>query len=139
MLRKFLTHPAVIPFILVLQLIPLLVFPAQSYSPASQEWWLPVLLGFLAFISTLQLLIRRSHATWPWYLISFAQGFNIISRLMMLMPHAMVVVDGVDRFNTPYVLLSLLAMVWSGLMLWYGEQPEVRRSVFRTREATRAG
>ena len=90
MLRKILSTRIVIYVILVLQLVPLLMFPRPRTHLNSQEWWLPVLLSFLVVIALVQLLIRRSQASWPWYLLSFAQGFNIISRLMMLLPHATV-------------------------------------------------
>lgn len=138
MIRRALTRAPAIPIVLCLQFIPLLLFPSQSYMSTSQEWWLPALLAFFALIGVIQLLIRRSPAAWPWYLISFAQGFNIISRLMLLMPHAMIVVDGQDRFNSPYVLMSVAAMLWSGFLLWYCELPEVRGSVFRDRAARTA-
>lgn len=133
MVRRLITRPEIVPIILVLQLVPLLLFPAPSFSANSQEWWLPALLAIFALIGLVQLLLRRSAASAPWYLISFAQGFNIISRLLLLMPHAMVVVDKQDRFNTPYVLLSLLAMIWSAFLLWYNELPEVRGSFFRSK------
>lgn len=138
MVRKLITRPGIVPVMLVLQLVPLLLFPVRSYAPNSQEWWLPVLLAFFALVGLVQLLVRRSAAPAPWYLISFAQGFNIISRLLLLMPHAMVVVDKQDRLNTSYVLLTLLAMLWSAFLLWYSELPEVRSSFFRSRPARAA-
>lgn len=130
MLRKFLVRPAVVPVIVGIQFVPLLLFPTSSYSPSSQEWWLPVLLSSMVLVAILQLFIRRSPAMWPWHLLSFAQGFNIISRLMMLMPHAMVVTDQQERFNTGYVLLTILAMLGSAFMIGYCELPEVRNSIF---------
>ena len=64
MLRKALTHRAMIPVILCLQVVPLLVFPRSSYTLKSQEWWLPVLLTCFVVIGLVQLLARRSLTAW---------------------------------------------------------------------------
>jgi hypothetical protein len=129
MFRRLLTRPRVIPVLMCLQIVPLLLFPASAFSAKTQEWWLPVLLAFLTILALVQLYLRRSVAMWPWYILSFCQGLNIISRLMMLMPHATVVADGGQRFNGAYVGLSVLAMLFSAAALWYGELPEVRGSI----------
>lgn len=138
MLRRALTRPRLIPLLLCFQVVPLLLFPASAYTLKTQEWWLPALLTFLTVLALVQLLLRRSQAPWPWYLLSFSQGFNIISRLMMLMPHATLFVDGVQRFHTSYVTLTLASIVISAATLWYNELPEVRASVNRTGSARKA-
>lgn len=107
--------------------VPILLLPASSFSPSSQEWWLPVLLCFLTAIALVQLLIRRSDAAWPWRLISFSQGMSVISRLMMLMPHLTVLVDGVNRFDGLYVALAAFSVLFSVLEIGYCGLPEVRR------------
>lgn len=117
--------------LLWLQFIPLVIFPLESFSPSSQEWWLPVLLTFLAIIGVFQILIRKSDQPWPWYLMSFSQGFNLISRLMMVMPHAMMNQAGVQVFNAPYVIISVISMGLSVFYLWYAELPEVRMGMLR--------
>lgn len=129
--RAGLVRPGMIRGVLLLQPVPLLLFPPESFSAQSQQWWLPVLLAMMVAVADAQLLWRRSHQVWPWQLLAFAQGFNIISRLMMVWPHATLVVGGVTVFNTPYVLLSLLAMALSALSLWYLELPEVRQGLMR--------
>jgi hypothetical protein len=131
MLRPFLARPTTIIAILFIQLIPLLLFPPTSYSLKTQEWWLPVLLVVFTLIGVFQLVFRRSAAQWPWYLVSFAQGFNIISRLMMLMPHATYNVSGKQEFNTLYVSLTICSMLFSGFLLWYTELPEVRLGLLK--------
>ncbi len=123
---KNLDSRAAISVILVLQLIPLLLFPAESFSGSTQEWWLPAILALLVVIGDIALIVQHSEATWPWKLIAFAQGFNIISRLMMVYPHATINVEGRFALNTPYLLLSLVAMVASAFMLWYIDRPVVR-------------
>jgi hypothetical protein len=125
MLRKTLSNRVLIPILMCLQIIPLLIFPASSYTLKSQEWWLPALLTFLVVIALVQVLIRRTSKAWPWYLISFAQGFNIISRMMMLMPHTTFNVGGKQVLNGPYVLLAVISMVLSAFEIWYCELPEV--------------
>ena len=128
MLRQTLIKPRFIKLFLILQVIPLILFPPESFK--TQEWWLPVLLAVLVVIAVIQL-YRHSLALWPWYLISFAQGFNIISRLMMIMPHATRNDNGVQVFNTPYVVLTLLSLLLSSFLLWYTELPEVRLGLVR--------
>jgi hypothetical protein len=112
--------------ILTLQVIPLLLFPADSFAATSQEWWLPLLLGIMVVTADLQLLVRRSHAVWPWHLLIFAQGFNIISRIMMLWAHATKTVGNATVLNLPYLAFTLVAIAWSAFLLWYLELPEVR-------------
>ncbi len=129
MLKKALSARGAIPVILCFQVVPLLVFPPSSYSIASQEWWLPVLLTCLVIIALVQILIRRTSAAWPWYLVSFAQGVNIISRLMMILPHATVNHDGTQVFNATYVAISAAAMILSAFEIWYNDLPEVRRKL----------
>jgi hypothetical protein len=117
--------------VLVLQLVPLVLFPRESFSSKTQEWWLPVLLALLVVWADFELLVRRNDQTWPWYLMSFSQGFNIISRIMTLWPHATVTVSKVDMLNWPYILLAFIAMALSVLCLWYLEQPDVRLGLLR--------
>ncbi len=131
MLRRTLTSKSLIVFVLVLQFVPFILFPPESFSPTSQEWWLPVLLAILALIAVVELVVRGSAQIWPWYLMAFSQGFNIISRIMMFWPHATVVVNKANMPNWPYVILSLLSIALSAFMLWYIELPEVRMGLVR--------
>jgi len=108
------------------------MFPPQNYSPQTQEWWLPVLLTFLVIIALFQILIRRSQAAWPWYLVSFAQGVSIISRIMMLLPHTTVNSEGTQVFNASYFIVAVVSMLLSAFEIWYNDLPEVRRSLFAT-------
>jgi hypothetical protein len=132
MLRKLLTRRISIHIILCLQIVPLLIFPVSSFSAKTQEWWLPLLLTCFVLIGLFQLLIRRSVVSWPWHLLSFAQGFSIISRLMMLMPHATEYVDKVQRFNTDYVVITVASMLLSTFVIWYIDLPEVRNELLNS-------
>ncbi len=109
--------------ILIAQLIPLVLFPPSSFSPTSQEWWLPVLLAVLVVIAVVELLVRHGTAVWPWNLMAFAQGFNIISRLMLLWPHA---TFGAGGLNLLYIGITLLSIVLSVALLLYLERPDIR-------------
>ncbi|MHB1120488.1 MAG: hypothetical protein ACYC11_10555, partial [Bellilinea sp.] len=104
MLRKNISQPTVVTILLILQFIPLLLFPVEIYSPTSQQWWLPVILTILAILAVIKITIQRSSELWPWYLVSFSQGFNIISRLMMLMPHATYNVEGSQVADIAYII-----------------------------------
>ncbi len=115
--------------LLLAQPIPLLLFPPASFAPNSQEWWLPALLAVMVLIAGGELLLRRTHAVWPWHLMVFAQGFNIISRIMMVWSHATRIVGGATVINMPYVALTVLAMAGSAFLLWYLELPGVRRAI----------
>ena len=131
MIRERLTQKTSIQILLIIQLLPLVIFPAASYSPTSQEWWLPILLAVMVIWADVELLVRKNTALWPWYLLGFSQGFNVISRLLMLMPRITVGVDGVEQFNTVYVVFAVVSCLMSAFILWYAEQPEVRMGLFR--------
>lgn len=130
MLRRYITGRGIIPLLLCLQIAPLVVFPASSYSLSTQEWWLPFFLSILTIVALVQLLIRKNVSVWPWYLLSFAQGFNIISRLMMVLPHATISgADGSVSANVPYLVISFASLIISALAIWYNELPEVRQKL----------
>jgi hypothetical protein len=129
MLRKLLSARGVIPVIMCFQVVPLLLFPLSTYSVKNQDWWLPVLLTFFVIIALVQIFIRRAITAWPWYLVSFAQGVNIISRIMMLMPHATVNHEGTQELNGTYLIIAVVAMLLSAFEIWYNELPEVRRKI----------
>jgi hypothetical protein len=128
-MRKLLCRPGFMIPLFVIQFVPLVIFPASSYSTTTQEWWLPVLISVMALVATLQLLLRYRPVPWPWYILNFAQGTNIISRLMLLMPHASVHVGSAIRLNVPYVVLTFVSMLLSAFFIWYFELVEVRRAV----------
>ena len=130
-MRKALTGPGVIIALLFTQFIPLVLFPADSFSPTSQVWWLPIMLAVMVLVADFALVVRRSISVGPWYLISFVQGFNIISRLMMVWPHATQDIGGQATFYGLYVGLTIISLVWSAFLLWYFELPEVRNGLLR--------
>ncbi|NMB55568.1 MAG: hypothetical protein GYA15_12785 [Leptolinea sp.] len=131
-MKKAVLNRSLIVPLFILQLVPLVVFTPESYAMTTQEWWLPLLLAVLSIFATFELLIRHNPESWPWYLLAFSQGFNIISRLMMLMPHTTAIVEQNQVFNTPYVIIAVICIAVSWFFLWYLEQPEIRMNVMNT-------
>lgn len=129
--RRALTNPALVTAVLVLQWVPLILFPSASFSSTTQEWWLPVLLVLMVIVAAIYLIIRRTPSRWPWDLLAFAQGFNIISRLMMVWSHSADQVGDRWVMNVPYVTLTLISILLSAAILWYTEKPDVRVTFLR--------
>jgi len=136
MLRKNISQPATVAILLFVQIIPLMIFPLDIFNSGSQQWWLPLLLTALAIFATVKIVFQRTTELWPWYLVSFSQGFNIISRLMMLMPHATRNAGGVQVADSAYLITNVLAIVISFGYIMFAELPEVRLSLLtRKKEA----
>jgi hypothetical protein len=131
MKRSSLSSKKVIIAFMFLQLIPIILFPASVFNLRSQEWWLPVLLMIMALIGLIQLVFLHNPLPNPWYLINFAQGFNVISRLLMLFPHITANSDGKQVFNTAYVILTVIAMAFSAFLINYFERADVRLELLR--------
>jgi hypothetical protein len=131
MVRQAIAKKPMIVFLLVVQFIPLILFPPSIYTATNQDWWLPLLLLVMILAADYQIIFQKRDVMWPWYLLSFAQGFNIISRLMMMFPHATINVAGQEVFNTGYISLTFLSMLLSTFILWFIELPEVRMVMLR--------
>jgi hypothetical protein len=133
MFRRLITNPRIIIVIIIAQLVPLVLFPPSVFMPTNQEWWLPAILAFLTVIAIVELLIHRTDTVkWAWDLISFSQGFNLISRMLLLFPHMTVNLNGVWKFNTLYTILTILSMLMSVFILWYIELPEVKKGLLKS-------
>lgn len=131
MLPPGLMTRSAITAILILQFVPLLLLPPEAFGPTTQEWWLPAMLAALALLAAAELVGRGSLKLWPWHLMIFAHGFNIISRLMTVWAHATKIVGGQTVANLPYLLTAGLAVAGSAFLLWYFEQPAVRMGLLR--------
>ncbi|KAF0111223.1 MAG: hypothetical protein FD147_1161 [Chloroflexi bacterium] len=130
MIRIDFANPRLIKTILFLQFLPLLLFPPSTFKLTSQAWWLPAILVILAIVGVIQV-FRKSAAAWPLMLTSFAQGFNIISRLLMLMPQSTQGTTDGSLFNGQYFVFTVIAMAASAFILWYVEKPEVKQQLMR--------
>ncbi len=128
MKRSGFTQPAVIKVILAVGIFAILLFPPETFDVTSQEWWLPAILVVLSLVGISQI-IRRSSAPWPVYLVAFAQGFNVISRLLMIMPQSTSEVNGTQVVNGTYLVMTIFSIIVSWLILWYIELPEVKQQL----------
>jgi hypothetical protein len=123
---QFFSNPKFLYTLLVLQFIPLLLNTPSVFVLTSQEWWLPALLVLMSLVGTIQVFCHKV-APWSLSLISFAHGFNIISRLMILLPKS---TSGAS-FDGLYFSLTLVAMLISTFMLWLLELPQARQILTR--------
>ena len=128
-IRQQLTSRRMLITLLIAQIIALLLFPPESFAVTTQEWWLPALLVIMVIIADIELIGRRNDRPWPWYIISFANGFNIISRIMMVWSHA--AIPGTNEPNVVYILFTIISIAISTFMLNYTEWPEVRMGLLR--------
>lgn len=131
MRRSVLSQPLAIIIILLLQIIPLLMFPPDVFVPTSQVWWLPAILVICVLVANFQIIVRRSHSVNPWLLIGFAQGFNVISRLMMVWPNATVTTEAGVAVDWVYVILTIISIAVSWWLLIYTEKPEIREGLLK--------
>ena len=128
---SFTSRPPVIIAILLLQIIPLLLFPPDVFQPMSQVWWLPAILVICVLVANFQIIVRRSSHVNPWLLIGFAQGFNIISRLMMVWANAYNNTAAGPTVDWVYLILTLISMGASAWLLIYTEKPAIREGLLR--------
>ncbi len=122
MKNSFLRNKGFLYTVLFLQIIPLLLFPPSVFELSSQKWWLPAILVLLTILATAQLL-RKVVAPWALYMIAFTHGFNIISRLLMLLPQS----TETSAFDGLYFVFSVISILLSALILWLVELPQVRQ------------
>ncbi len=127
MQRQTITSRGFIILVLILQFIPLVLFPPDQLAGLTEATWLGISLAIMALVSVLALLVGRVRSIWPWNLLSFSHGFNIISRLLMLWPN----VVNAGGANGLYLVIAAVAMVLSVLFLWYNEVPDVRTRLAR--------
>jgi hypothetical protein len=103
--------------LMVIQFIPLLLIPPSTIQADSQVLTIPVFLVLLAAIATAALAMGNRTA-WPRTMLIFAQGINVVIRLMMLVSQAV----SAGRLDALFVLASLLAIGTSGTVLYMLDQ-----------------
>ena len=113
-----------------------MLLPLENFAPSSQEPWLPALLVIMVIIADVELIARRSPAMWPWLLMAFDQGFNVISRMMIIWSHATVMTGSGPVPNWTYIILAVISMALSAFLLTYSERPDVRVGLLRQRGST---
>lgn len=113
---------------LILQFVPLVLYPPDLLARFSEGTWLGLSVAVMALIAVIGLVSGRVQSLWPWYLLSFCHGFNIIGRLMLVWPAATSDSSGA---NTLYLIVTIVAILLSLAFLWYNELPDVRTRLAR--------
>lgn len=112
--------PPFVSAILLLQFIPLLIFPPSLLMAA------PVMIGVVAiFFVSMGILALRGSA-WALTMSLYCQGMNVIVRLMMLLPNAM---SGEGVLDTAFVTAMLLGVTISTWLLFRLDRPDVRKAL----------
>jgi hypothetical protein len=96
-----------------------------------RELLTPASIASMVVVAAIEVIVRRGTAIWPWTLMVFAQGFNIISRIMMVWSHATVSDSGVTSPNWTYLVMTLASILLSAFLLTYLERPDVRSGLLR--------
>jgi hypothetical protein len=105
-----------------LQLIPLLLFPPSILL----EGILAVGVVVVAIVALGFMLLRKR--AWALTMSIFIQGLNVVVRLMMLFPHALVSGAG-SRIDVAFVVSSLLAIAISAWFLLRLDRSDIRMAV----------
>ena len=106
-----------------LQLIPLLIFPPSVLL----EGLLAVGVVAVAIVG-LGFMLLRGRA-WALTMSIFIQGLNVVVRLMMLFPHALVSGSTGGGIDVAFVVSSLLAIAISGWFLLRLDRADIRMAV----------
>jgi len=112
--------PPFVSAILLLQFIPLLIFPPGSLTGA------PVLIGLVAVFFVFMGILALRGSAWALTMSLFCQGMNVIVRLMMLFPNAL---SAEGAFNTAFVTAMLLGVAISTWLLFRLDRPDVRKAL----------
>jgi len=103
-----------------LQLIPLLIFPPSVLI----EGLLAVGVVAVAIVGLGFMLLRKR--AWALTMSIFIQGLNIVVRLMMLFPHALLSASAGKGIDVAFIVSSLLAIAISGWFLLRLDRPDIR-------------
>jgi hypothetical protein len=106
-----------------LQLIPLLIFPPSILV----EGILAVGVVAVAIVALGFMLLRKR--AWALTMSIFIQGMNIVVRLMMLFPHALLSGSAGKGVDVAFVVSSILSIAISGWFLLRLDRPDIRMAV----------
>jgi len=106
--------------IAIVQFIPTLLFPPAVLGGASIAILVVPLLLFALLGWGLV-----THRRWALTLSIFVQGFNIIIRVLMLLPRIMT--NG--RLDAPWLITSFAAMILSMVLLVYLDKPDIQIAI----------
>ncbi len=106
-----------------LQLIPLLIFPPSILV----EGVLAVGMVAVAIVALGFMLLRKR--AWALTMSIFVQGLNIVVRLMMLFPHALLTGSAGKSVDVAFIVSSILSIAISGWFLLRLDRPDIRMAV----------
>jgi hypothetical protein len=107
--------------IIVLQIIPLLLFP---FNFLVSGWW-AILFMIVIFVLLGIALLRGK--LWALTMSIFLQGINAVIRIMMFFPNAQNIADG--SLNWPFVITSTLSIILSIWFLLRLDKPDIRSTI----------
>jgi len=107
--------------IIVLQIIPLLLFP---FNYLTSGWW-AILFVIVIFVLLGIALLRGK--LWALTMSIFLQGINAVIRIMMFLPNAQNIADG--SLNLPFVITSTLSIILSIWFLLRLDKSDIRSTI----------
>jgi len=120
----FANKPRSLVLIALLQVVPIALLPPGSYRGLG----IPVIAVGIVLFGILGASLLRGRR-WARSAAIFAQGMNIIVRLLMSLSNAMVDVQGAARPNVPFLVTAVVSMALSGLVLYAIDQPEIEMAM----------
>ena len=110
--------------IYLLQIIPLLVFPLDTLKSGI------IVVGILVVVFALLGYGLWRGRNWALSLSLTLQGFNVVVRLMMLFPNALMrLPEGGFVFDLPYLTLSAISIGLSLFFLLRLDRPDIRATI----------
>jgi hypothetical protein len=110
--------------IYLFQIVPLLIFPLDTLKSGI------VVVGILAVTFALLGYGLWRGRNWALSLSITLQGFNIVIRLLMLFPNALMrLPEGGFVFDLPYLALSALSICLSLFFLLRLDRPDIRATI----------
>lgn len=104
--------------LLLVQFVPLALFPPAMVTAIPQVMTIPAFLTILALVATIAT-VAGSRAAWPRAMLIFAQGLNVVSRLMIMIVQAM---PNAQTTNVPFILVNCLCIAISLVALYLFDQ-----------------
>lgn len=110
--------------IYLFQIVPLLIFPLETLKAGI------IIVGILVVVFGLLGYGLWRGRNWALSLSLTLQGFNVIIRLLMLFPNAMVrSAEGVLSFDGAFITLSIVSIALSAFFLLRLDRPDVRSTI----------
>jgi hypothetical protein len=109
--------------IYLFQIVPLLIFPPETLKAGI------IIVGILVVVFALLGYGLWRGRNWALSLSLTLQGFNVVIRLLMLFPNAMVRSTGGMGFDLTFIALSVVSIALSSFFLLRLDRPDVRSTI----------